>query len=44
MMTSTRSKYVVGKTTTKYAFQNWEKSWKRCIDSEGEYFEGDKSY
>jgi hypothetical protein len=25
-------------------FQNWKKRWKRCIDSGGEYFEGDKSY
>jgi transposase len=24
-------------------FQNWTKLWKWCIDSEGEYFEGDKS-
>jgi hypothetical protein len=24
-------------------FQNWKKCWKRCIDSGGEYFEGDKS-
>jgi hypothetical protein len=26
------------------AFQNWKKRWKRCIDSGGEYCEGDKSY
>jgi transposase len=26
------------------AFQNWKKFWKRCINSGGEYFEGDKSY
>jgi transposase len=26
------------------AFQNWKKRRKRCIDSGGEYFEGDKSY
>jgi hypothetical protein len=26
------------------AFQNWKKRWKRCTDSRGEYFEGDKSY
>jgi hypothetical protein len=25
-------------------FQNWKKRWKHCIDSGGEYFEGDKSY
>jgi hypothetical protein len=25
------------------AFQNWEKRWERCINSRGEYFEGDKS-
>jgi hypothetical protein len=25
-------------------FQDWKKRWKQCIDSEGEYFEGDKSY
>jgi hypothetical protein len=23
-------------------FQNWKKSWERCINSRGEYFEGDK--
>jgi hypothetical protein len=23
-------------------FQNWKKRWKRCIDIEGEYFEGYK--
>jgi transposase len=26
------------------AIQNWKKRWKRCIDSGGEFFEGDKSY
>ena len=26
----------------KHAFHNWKKSWKRCIKSGGEYFEGDK--
>jgi len=25
------------------AFQNWKKRWERCINSRGEYFEGDKS-
>jgi transposase len=25
-------------------FQNWKKRWNRCIDSGGEYFEGDKPY
>jgi hypothetical protein len=25
-------------------FQNWKKRWKWCIDSGGEYFEGEKSY
>ena len=24
------------------AFQNWKKRWARCIESGGEYFEGDK--
>jgi transposase len=24
--------------------QNWKKRWRQCIDSEGEYFEADKSY
>jgi len=24
-------------------FQNWKKHWERCINSRGEYFEGDKS-
>ena len=24
-------------------FQNWKKRWERCINSRGEYFEGDKS-
>jgi transposase len=24
-------------------FQNWKKCWERCINSRGEYFEGDKS-
>jgi hypothetical protein len=26
------------------AFLNWKKRWKRCINSGGKYFEGDKSY
>jgi hypothetical protein len=25
-------------------FQNWKNCWKRCINSGGEYIEGDKSY
>jgi hypothetical protein len=25
-------------------FQNWNKRWEQCINSGGEYFEGDKSY
>jgi len=24
-------------------FQNWKKCWEQCINSRGEYFEGDKS-
>ena len=24
-------------------FQNWKKRWERCINSRGEYFEGEKS-
>jgi hypothetical protein len=31
-------------TVFQYAFQNWKESWKQCVDSGGEYFEGDKSY
>jgi hypothetical protein len=26
------------------AFQNWKNRWKGCVDSGGEYFEGDESY
>jgi len=33
----------IPQNTFRDAFQNWEKRWERCINSRGEYFEGDKS-
>ena len=33
----------VPQNTFQDAFQNWKKRWERCINSRGEFFEGDKS-
>jgi transposase len=33
----------IPQNTFQDAFQNWKKCWERCINSSGEYFEGDKS-
>jgi len=33
----------IPQNTLQDAFQNWKKRWERCINSRGEYFEGDKS-
>ena len=33
----------IPQNTFQDAFQNWKKRWERCINSSGEYFEGDKS-
>src|SRR5215469_3884082 len=33
----------IPQNTFQDAFQNWKKRWERCINSRGEYFEGDKS-
>jgi predicted RNase H-like HicB family nuclease len=33
----------IPQNTFKDAFQNWKKRWERCINSRGEYSEGDKS-
>jgi len=33
----------VPQNTFQDAFQNWKKCWEWCINSRGEYFEGDKS-
>jgi transposase len=33
----------IPQNTFQDAFQNWEKRWELCINSRGEYFEGDKS-
>jgi len=32
----------IPQNTFQDAFQNWKKSWERCINSRGEYFERDK--
>jgi hypothetical protein len=40
---SVRDLRAIPQNTFQDAFQNWEKR-KRCIDSGGEYLEGDKSY
>jgi transposase len=32
----------IPQNTFQDAFQNWKKSWERCIKSRAEYFEGDK--
>jgi hypothetical protein len=33
----------IPQNTFQDAFQNWRKRWERCMNSRGEYFEGDKS-
>jgi hypothetical protein len=33
----------IPQNTFQDAFQNWKKRWEWCINSRGEYFEGDKS-
>ena len=33
----------IPQNTFQDAFQNWKKSWELCINSRGEYLEGDKS-
>jgi hypothetical protein len=33
----------IPQNTFQDAFQNWKKRWEGCINSRGEYFEGDKS-
>jgi transposase len=33
----------IPQNTFQDAFQNWKRRWERCINSRGEYFEGDKS-
>ena len=33
----------IPQNTFQDAFQNWKKRWERCMNSRGEYFEGDKS-
>jgi transposase len=33
----------IPQNTFQDAFQNWKKCWEQCINSRGEYFEGDKS-
>ena len=33
----------IPQNTFQDALQNWKKRWERCINSRGEYFEGDKS-
>ena len=33
----------ISQNTFQDAFQNWKKRWERCINSRGEYLEGDKS-
>jgi len=33
----------ITQNTFQDALQNWKKPWERCINSRGEYFEGDKS-
>jgi len=39
---SIRDLRVIPQNTFQDAFQNWKKSWERCIKSGGGYFEGDK--
>jgi len=34
--------HAIPQNTFQDVFQNWKKSWERCISSRGEYFEGDK--
>jgi len=33
----------IPQNTFQDAFQNWKKRWERCINSRGEYFEGDET-
>jgi transposase len=33
----------IPQNTFQDVFQNWKKRWEQCINSRGEYFEGDKS-
>ena len=40
---SLRDLRAIPQNTFQDAFQNWKKRWERCINSRGEYFEGDKS-
>jgi transposase len=40
---SLRDLCAIPQNTFQDAFQNWTKRWERCINSGGEYFEGDKS-
>jgi hypothetical protein len=34
--------FAIPKEAFQKAFQSWQKHWKRCVASEGNYFEGDK--
>jgi hypothetical protein len=34
----------ISQNTFQDGFQNWKKRWEWCINSGGEYFEGDKAY
>jgi len=40
--TSTRDLRAIPQNTFQDALQNWKKRWELCINSGGEYFEGDK--
>jgi hypothetical protein len=35
--------HAILQNTFQDTFQNWKKRWEQCINSGGEYFEGDKS-
>jgi len=39
---STNELFAIPKEAFQKAFQSWQKRWERCVDSEGNYFEGDK--
>jgi len=39
---STNDLFVILKEAFQKTFQSWQKSWERCVASEGNYFEGDK--
>jgi len=39
---STTESFAIPKEAFQKAFQSWQKSWERCVASEGNYSEGDK--